>query len=214
MSQQARAMRSKRQRLAQPGGAHDRLVRILAVALPAAIGVVLALMVLTPLTPRGEISFLLDRNKVAIAENRFAVSEALYRGEDDRGRPFSLKAGSAFQRVSTEPVVRLDDLTARILLNNGPASLEAPQGRFDFDQQLVDIDGMVRFRAADGYALSARNVAIDLTRRLIVGSGGVSGAVPAGTFSAASIRADLEDRTVTLQGNARLRMVPGQLRMP
>jgi lipopolysaccharide export system protein LptC len=42
----------------------------------------------------------------------------------------------------------------------------------------------------------------------------VTGTVPAGTFSASRISADLGERTVTLEGNARLRMIPGQMRMP
>jgi lipopolysaccharide export system protein LptC len=62
--------------------------------------------------------------------------------------------------------------------------------------------------------MTARNVSIDLPGRRLVGAGRVEGAVPAGTFSADSISADLAARTISLVGNARLRMVPGQLRMP
>lgn len=214
MTAAADQIRSKRQRLAAPGGAHDRLVKFLAVVLPAAIGVVAAMMVITPLSPRGEISFLLDRNKVAIAEDRVRVDSALYRGLDDRGRPFSIRAGKAWQRVSTEPVVRMRELVGSLLLRDGPARLEAPQGRYDFEQQLVEVDGQVRFTAADGYRLMARGVNIDLAARRVVGSGGIEGAVPAGTFSADTIRADLDERTVSLNGNARLRMAPGELRIP
>ena len=36
----------------------------------------------------------------------------------------------------------------------------------------------------------------------------MTGTVPQGTFSANKLRADLEERTVTLDGNARLRIVP------
>ena len=53
------------------------------------VGVLAALMVITPLSPRGEISFLLDRNKVAVIDNRLRVDNALYRGADEQGRPFS-----------------------------------------------------------------------------------------------------------------------------
>jgi lipopolysaccharide export system protein LptC len=68
--------------------------------------------------------------------------------------------------------------------------------------------------AADGYRLEARGVSVDLPEKRMVGSGGVSGAVPAGTFSANRLEADLGARTVSLVGNARLRMVPGKMRMP
>jgi lipopolysaccharide export system protein LptC len=62
--------------------------------------------------------------------------------------------------------------------------------------------------------MDTQNVGIDLKTRQVAGSGGVTGTVPAGTFSASRIRADLGERTVTLEGNARLRMTPGQMRMP
>ena len=66
-------------------------------------------------------------------------------------------------------------------------------------------------RATDGYELVARGVSVDLKDQLLIGDDGVSGAVPAGTFSADSLRVDLETRTILLDGNARLRMVPGAL---
>src|SRR5690349_9463846 len=105
MTATAENLRSRRQVFAAPGGSHDRLVRRLATLLPALIGVVAALMILTPLTPRGEVSFLLDRNKVAIAENRLSVDNAMYRGEDNKGRPFSVIAGEAIQQSSSVPIV-------------------------------------------------------------------------------------------------------------
>ena len=76
------------------------------------------------------------------------------------------------------------------------------------------ISGIVQFSAADGYSMAARNVIVDLPSRTLLGDGRVQGAIPAGTFSADSIRADLPARTVSLIGNARLRMVPGLLQMP
>ena len=214
MSQQADQIRDRRRAFAAPGSPLDKTVKLLAVALPALVGAVAATMLIAPLSPRGEISFLLDRNKVATAEDRLRVDDAMYRGSDNDGRPFSLTAGSAVQRSADVPRVELTDLTARILLTGGPAVLLAPAGRYDIERQLVAVDGAVRFATSDGYRMTVSNVSIDLPRRVVFGTGGVEGAIPAGTFSADTIRADLEARVLTLAGNARLRMVPGQLRMP
>jgi lipopolysaccharide export system protein LptC len=214
MTLAADRMRTRRQHFAAPGGALDRVVRVLAVSLPALVGVVAAMMLITPLSPRGEISFLLDRNRVAIADDRLRVNDAMYRGQDNRGRPFSLVAGEAVQRSNTEPLVELNDLTARILLNDGPAILNAPTGTYAIDEEQVGIPGVVQFTAADGYRFRASNVLIDLQDRTLVGQGQISGEIPAGTFSADSMRADLEARTIALIGSARLNMVPGRLRMP
>jgi len=214
MTQRADRIRQRRRAFAAPGSTLDRAVRLLAIGLPALVGAVAAAMLIAPLSPRGEVSFLLDRNKVAIADDRLRVDDAMYRGQDQRGRPFSLAAGSAVQASASEPVVRMRGLTARLLLAEGPAVLTAPAGRYEIEQQQVDVDGTVQFNAADGYSMAARNVAIDLPGRSLVGRGRVEGEIPAGTFEADRILADLDARTVTLDGNARLRMVPGRLRMP
>lgn len=214
MTEKADRIRQRRRAFAAPGSTLDRAVRLLAIGLPALVGAIAAAMLIAPLSPRGEVSFLLDRNKVAIANDRLRVNDAMYRGQDQRGRPFSVSAGEAVQASAKEAVVRLQDVTARLLLADGPAVLTAPAGRYHIDEQQVDVDGIVRFNAADGYAIAARNVAIDLPARSLIGRGGVEGQVPAGTFKADRILADLDTRTVTLDGNARLRMVPGRLRMP
>jgi lipopolysaccharide export system protein LptC len=211
---EASALRSRRRVFAAPGGSHDRLVGFLARALPLAAGVVAALMVITPLAPRGEVSFLLDRTKVAVIDERLAVENAMYRGRDNEGRPFALTAGAAAQRSSVEGLVRMRDLVAQMMLNDGPARLSAGGGVYDIASEVVSVDGPVLLTATDGYTMIARGVSIDLRNRLIRGDEGVSGEIPAGTFAARSLRGDLEERVLTLEGNARVRMVPGQLRIP
>jgi lipopolysaccharide export system protein LptC len=211
---EARALRSRRQHFAAPGGSHDRLVRFLARALPMGVGVLAALMIITPLSPRGEVSFLLDRNKVALIDERLSVDNAMYRGRDNQGRPFSLLAGEAVQRSGAEGLVRMRDLVAQMLLTDGPARLRAEGGVYDIDKETVAVEGPVRLTASDGYAMTASGVSVDLQSRTMRGDAGVEGQVPAGTFSANSLRADLAARTITLEGNARFTMIPGQLRMP
>jgi lipopolysaccharide export system protein LptC len=214
MSTQAAQMRDRRRQFAAPGGSHDRMVGFLGKALPMAIGLVAAVMILVPLSPRGEISFLLDRNKVAVTNERVQVANAAYRGEDGKGRPFVVTAGSAVQQSAAAPVVHLNNLIARLSMIDGPAEIRAPSGAYDYHSEKIAVDGPVDFTAADGYRMQTSNVAIDVKTKNAVGSGGVSGSVPTGTFRANSIVANLEDRTVKLEGNARLRMTPGKLRIP
>ena len=213
-TERAEALRSKRQDFAAPGGNHDKLIGFLARALPMGVGMVAALMIITPLSPRGEVSFLLDRNAVSIIEERLSVDNAMYRGRDDSGRPFSITAGEAVQRSSAEGKVRLDDLLAQLLLEDGPAQLSADGGVYDIENEVVDVEGTMRVRTADGYAISASGVQFNLETRTMTGSNGVEGAVPAGTFSANAMSGDLDKRIISLDGNARLTMVPGELRVP
>lgn len=211
---EARALRSRRQTFAAPGGSHDRLVRVLARVLPMGVGVLAALMIITPLSPRGEVSFLLDRNKVALIDERLSVDNAMYRGRDNQGRPFSVLAGEAVQRSSAEGLVRMQDLVAQLLLTEGPARLSADGGIYNIARETVAVNGPVRLTTSDGYRMTASGVSVDLKSRTLRGNAGVEGEIPAGTFSANTMRADLGARTITLEGNARFTMIPGQLRMP
>ena len=206
MSIQAEQQRHARRHWARPGGSHDRLVGRLKNWLPVAVGILAALLVTAPFTGGDKVSFVLDKNKVEVAKERMRVTEALYRGEDSKGQPFSLRAGSAVQKNSREPIVDLNDMSARILLSEGPAVLTARKGRYDMDSERVAVDGPVQFEAAGGYRLTTRDVGIDMKTRRMRSAGRVDGRIPIGTFSGDHLEADLGARTVTLQGRASLRI--------
>lgn len=208
MSEVARRERSRRQIWAAPGSRHDRLIAFLQRALPTAIGILAAFLVMAPLFMRGDTSFVLDKNKVAVAQERMRLQSAQYRGQDAKGQPFVLDAGSALQKSSAEPIVQLNELAAAIRLPDGPARLTADRGRYDMNTEQVDVVGPIRFRAADGYALDTNDATIDLkTRRLQSGSA-VTGTTSMGNFSGDRMTADLEAKVVRLEGNARLRIDP------
>ena len=208
MSDLAARVRNQRQLWAAPGSRHDRVVGVAAWLLPVMIGVLAAFLVMAPLTSGGDVSFVLDKNKVEVAKERLKIQAAEYRGQDSRGRPFTLDAGSAVQRSSAEPIVELSKLAAGIQLEDGPARIDANSGRYDMDSQQVNVPGQIRVRAAGGYVLDTSDATVDLKSRQLHSDGNVTGTVPQGTFRADRLRADLEARTVTLDGNARLRIKP------
>ncbi len=206
MSRLAETQRTARQHWALPGGSHDRLVRLLKNLLPVGVGALAAFLAAAPFTMDGEVSFVLDKNDVDVAGERLKVREALYRGEDSKGRPFSLRAGSAVQKTSRDPVVEMTDLSARLLMSDGAAVLTAKQGRYNLESERMAINGPVQFDSARGYRLTTRDVTIDLKSRAMGSAGRVYGRIPIGTFDADHLRADLDAHTVTLVGNARLRI--------
>src|SRR3546814_7619547 len=103
-----------RQLWAASGSSHDRVVRLLRVGLPMVIGVIAAVLIFSPFTQRSEVSFLLAKDKVEVAKERMRVTRAEYRGQDTKGRPFALVAGSAVQKSSAEPIVRIDRKSTRL----------------------------------------------------------------------------------------------------
>ncbi len=193
-----------RQRWAAPGSRHDWMIRFSRIILPSGVGVLAAILILAPLSARGDISFVLAKDSVALAKERMRLTAATYRGEDGKGQPFVLRAGSAVQTSSLDPVVRLGDLSANIALADGPATLKADAGRYDMNRETLMVDGPISFTAADGFRLDTRDVAVGLKTRKLASGGPVSGRLPIGSFTANQISADLSSRTVVLEGRVRL----------
>ena len=199
-------VRTARQRWAAPKSRHDRTIGLLSFGLPVGIGVLAAFLVMAPIYQTGDVSFVLDKNKVAVARERLRIQAAQYRGQDGKGQPFTIDAGSGLQRSSAEPVVELTTLDARLRLTDGPALLHADRGRYDMRNDQVRIEGPIQFTGPDNYRLDTQDATVDLKSRRLASGGAVTGTVRQGVFSANRMRADLEARTVTLEGNARLRI--------
>lgn len=208
MSDVARRVRSQRQLWAAPGSRHDRLVALLRFGLPMGIGILFAFLVMAPLTAAGDVSFVLDKNKVEVAKERLKIQSARYRGEDSKGQAFTLDAGSAVQKSSAEPVVEINQLAASLQLADGPAQFRANTGRYDMDSEQVKVDGVINVTGPNGYDLKTNDATVDLKQRTMDSGGAVTGTLPQGVFSANHLHADLEQRIVRLDGNARLRIVP------
>ena len=97
-------------------------------------------------------------------------------------------------------------------MERGPLSIAALKGRYDLEQELVKVDGPIRVAGADGYSMLTRDVTVDLDKRTMRSSGPVSGQLPLGRFEAGSLSADLDDRTVRLDGGVRLKIEQGAVR--
>jgi lipopolysaccharide export system protein LptC len=204
LSEAARVERRRRRIWAVPGSSHDRIIGVARIALPIAVGVLVASLATAPLTSGRDISFVLAKDRVAVAHERLRVSRALYRGQDSNGQPFALSALSAVQTTSADPVMKMNQLAARIALQGGPATITAPNGRYNMTTEKVSLDGPVAMRSTDGYAIDTHDVDLDMKTRTLVSKTPVTGKMPLGNFSADHMQADLDDRTVVLQGHARL----------
>ena len=205
MSAQADLERTHRQRWALPGGRHDRLIKSLRILLPVVIGLLVALLAFSPFTGKQELSFVLNKDEVNLSRERLRVVEALYRGDDSKGRPFSLRAGSAVQKTSAEPVLDMTSLSGRITLNDGPASIVAQRGVYDLNKETMRVNGPLSVDSAE-YDMVASNVVLSLKDRSMESFGPVSGQTKVGTFRAGRMRADLDTRVVRLDGGVHLRI--------
>ena len=203
---------AEKQRWALPGSGHDRLVRWSKVALPSAVGVLVAVLALAPLDKHGDVSFILDKKKVENAQEHMRLEAAHYVGTDDKGQNFLITAEQALQRSANVPIVDIRGVLARLALANGPVTITADAGRYDIDTQKVSIPGAVKVTGPDGYRLGTEGVLVNLKQHKLSSTGPVTGEMRLGQFQAGHLHADLATRTVVLDGGARLKIVQGAVR--
>ncbi|MBA3668114.1 MAG: LPS export ABC transporter periplasmic protein LptC [Sphingomonas sp.] len=212
MSDAANRERAIKRDWAEPGGRHDAVVKATKYGLPLAIAGLLALLAIAPFEKRGDVSFILDKNKVGMAKERMKVESARYSGEDDKGQKFRVAADRAIQPTSTDRVVSIEGIRASLGLARGPLDIIALKGRYDLEQEKVQIDGPVRVSGPDGYRLATRDVTVDLDKRTLRSNGAVNGTMTLGEFKAGQLRADLDARTVSLEHGVRLKIRQGAVR--
>ena len=197
---------------AEPGSRHDTVIRAVKFGLPILIVGLIVLLAIAPFERRGDVSFILDKNEVEQARERMRVEQARYTGEDNRGQKFLIVADRAVQPSSNVPVVSIEGMRARLDLARGPLGIAALKGRYDLEQEMVAVDGPIRVAGPDGYRLATRDVTVDLDKRTMNSRGRVSGTMPLGRFEAGGLSADLDERTVRLNGGVRLKIVQGAVR--
>jgi lipopolysaccharide export system protein LptC len=212
VSEAATKERAVKQHWAEPGSRHDKVVRATKFGLPILIGGLAALLAIAPFDKRDDVSFILDKNKVDQAQERMRVEKARYTGEDNKGQKFLIIADRAVQPTSNVPVVAIEGMRAQLNLGKGPLSIAALRGRYDLEQERVLVDGPVRIVGSGGYQLTTRDVTVDLDKRSLSSDGPVSGSMELGQFQAGQLKADLDERTVSLEKGVRLKIYQGAVR--
>ena len=212
MSEAAERKLEYKRHWAEPGSRHDAVIRGVKFGLPILIVVLVVLLSVAPFEQRGDVSFILDKNEVEQARERMRVEQARYVGEDNKGQKFLIVADRAVQQSSNVPIVTIQGMQARLDLSRGPLSIAALRGQYDLEQEKVRVNGPIRVVGPDGYQLATRDVTVDFDSRTMRSSGPVNGRMPLGQFQAGSLKADLDERTVSLEGGVRLKIVQGAVR--
>lgn len=188
-----------------PGSPLDRRIALLKRALPVSAAALFVIVLAMTFSQTNELSFMVSRDKVQPANERIRAEDSVYRGVDQSGRPFSVRAGSAIQRSAAVAEVELTGISATMALPNGPAVIAAPSGRLELGSSLLTVAGPVNAKQA-GFTIGSGAVTIDLTRGTAASNLPVAGRIPIGAFRAGGLTADIGAESVTLTGGVALRI--------
>ena len=152
MSEAAIRTRDVKRHWAEPGGRHDRVVKLAKFGLPVVVLGLVAILVISPFDQRDDVSFILDKNGVDKATERMRIEQARYAGEDNKGNKFVITANRAIQQSSDVPVVAIEGMKAELGLSQGPLLIVANAAITTSTTRWWQIDGQVRVTGGDGYS--------------------------------------------------------------
>ncbi|WP_188945778.1 LPS export ABC transporter periplasmic protein LptC [Polymorphobacter multimanifer] len=199
-----------RQRRALPGSRHERVMGVLKWLLPTLATLLLAAIIVVPLSSVQEFSFLLAKDRVEMAPERLRVVRASYRGETERGEAFLIEAERAVQKSSAVPEVDMSRLAARLEGDDGLTLVTAPSGTYFLETNKLRMSGPISLDSQAGYTVETGTVDVDLNERSLASREAVTGKLPIGDFRADRLSADVEGRVLVLEGRAHLRINGGR----
>jgi lipopolysaccharide export system protein LptC len=180
---------------------HSRVVRILRVAVPAAVSVAIAVVIgisifnpfrmLMPKLP-------LDMGNLVVSGSKITMESPHLAGYTPDQRPYELWAKTAVQDLTDSDHVELNKLTTKLLMQDGStAFLDARTGLFDNKAQTLDLHKDIFLKTTNGYEARLTQAFIDLAKNTVDSDEHVDVKLPNGTLSS--------DRLHMIDGGAIMR---------
>ena len=182
---------------------HSRLVRILRVAVPAAVAVSLAtiFVVSTFLNPF-KIPVKLDSGNLVVTGTKITMESPHLSGFTPDQRPYELWASTATQDITNPDRVELDKLRAKVLMEDrSTLLLDARTGRFDNKQQQLELHKDVFLRTSTGYEARLNSAYVDMGKGTVSSDDRVDVKLTNGTLTADRLRITEGGEVIRFEGN-------------
>lgn len=193
---------------------HSRMVRVLRVAVPAAVllamaGVV-AVSIFNPfrmLLPKLPV----DIGNLVVSGTKITMESPHLAGFSTDRRPYELWAKAATQDLTDPDHVELNTLRAKVLMEDrSTVTLDARSGRFDSKQQILDLQQEIFLQSSIGYEAKLSQAQLDINKGLVTSEERVEVKLLNGTLVADRLRIINSGEVVRFEGNVVMNLVMDQ----
>jgi len=150
---------------------HSRLVRILRIAVPAAVGLAMAAIVLKSyfFNPFHDTMLKLpDMDGLAVSGTKVTMEAPHLSGFTPDQRPYELWAKTAVQDITDPDRVELNKLRTKVLMQDGSTTLlDSLTGLFDNKQQTLELHKDIFLQTTTGYEARLTQAFVDLVRNTV-----------------------------------------------
>ena len=191
---------------------HSRMVRVLRVAVPAAVLLALASIVLIQVffnpfwIPMPKLP--VDISNLVVSGTKITMETPHLAGFSTDQRPYEVWAKSAIQDLTDPDHVELRTLRAKVMMEDkSTVTMDARTGFFDSKQQMLDLRKDIFLQSSTGYEAKLSQAYIDINKGTVTSDEHVDVKLLNGTLTADRLRIINSGEIVRFEGNVVMNLV-------
>ena len=187
---------------------HSRMVRVLRIAVPAAV--ILAMAAIVAVSIFNPFRMLLpklpvDMGNLVVSGTKITMESPHLSGYTPDQRPYEVWAKTATQDLTDPDHVDLKALRAKVLMEDRTTTvtLDARNGLFDTKEQLLDLRKDIFLQSSTGYEARLSQALVDMGKGTVTSEEHVDVKLLNGTLTADRLRITGGGEVVTVRGQCR-----------
>lgn len=182
---------------------HSRMVRVLRIAVPAAVGLAMAVILVIALFNKYRINIpKLELENLVVSGTKITMESPHLSGYTPDQRPYELWAKTATQDVTDPDHVELTTLRAKVLMEDrSTVTLDARTGLFDNKEQTLDLHKDVFLQTSTGYEARLNQAHVDMAKGTVDSDEHVDVKLTNGTLSSDRLHITDGGEVVRFEGN-------------
>jgi len=191
---------------------HSRMVRVLRVAVPGAVLLALASIVLIQvfLNPfqTALAKLPVDISNLVVSGTKITMETPHLAGFSTDQRPYELWAKAAVQDLTDPDHVELKTLRAKVMMEDkSTVTMDARTGFFDSKQQLLDLRKDIFLQSSTGYEATLSQAYVDINKGTVTSDEHVDVKLLNGTLTADRLRIINSGEIVRFEGNVVMNLI-------
>ena len=191
---------------------HSRMVRLLRVAVPAAVLLALASIVLIQVFVNpfqtGLPNLPVDISNLVVSGTKITMETPHLAGFSTDQRPYEVWAKAAIQDLTDPDHVELRTLRAKVQMEDkSTVTLDARTGFFDSKQQMLDLRKDIFLQSSTGYEAKLSQAYVDINKGSVTSDEHVDVKLLNGTLTADRLRIINSGEIVRFEGNVVMNLI-------
>src|SRR3954453_272781 len=197
---------------------HSRMVRLLRIAVPAAV--VLALAVIIAVSVFNPFRMLLpklpvDMGNLVVSGTKITMETPHLAGFSTDQRPYEMWAKAATQDLTDPDHVELSQLRAKVAMEDkSTVTLDARTGYYDSKSQMLDLRKDIFLQSSTGYEAKLSQAYVDINKGSVASDEHVDVKLLNGTLTADKLRIINSGEVVRFEGNVVMNLIMESPRAP